>query len=207
MNENHNPQERPFYHLGRIIAVLELGARGHGEIRWLHRYYPTGFLGQVGLREPLQKHRQSVRPRLERQGRAETYRNTLNRLADALQETGEAPEPRRTFESWAGIVLSNKQETKDPGLPTASTPEDAPLYAQGYMVERQTLQPKRPPLPGDEDIFQFCWDYHQGRLLTWNIAGNDPGLPLGIQLAIKDRRAVTTADPAGRPSGKSHSSR
>ena len=68
-------------------------------------------------------------------------------------------------------------------------------------------EPKRPPLPGDEDLFQFCWDYHQGRLLTWNIAGNDPGLPPGVQLGIRNRRAVTTADPAGRLSRTSHSSR
>ena len=60
-------------------------------------------------------------------------------------------------------------------LALKSTPRDAPLYAQGYLVERQTLQPQRPPLPGDEDLQQFCWDYHQGRLLTWNIAA--PGCP------------------------------
>ena len=84
-------------------------------------------------------------------------------------------------------------------LALKSTPKDAPLYAQGYLVERQTLQPQRPPLPGDEDLQQFCWDYHQGRLLTWNIAGNDSRLPPGAQPGIKDRRAVTTEDPAGRP--------
>ena len=100
--------------------------------------------------------------------------------------------------SWCTRYLSHDRSPK-PELPLKSTPRDAPLYAQGYLVERQTLQPQRPALPKDEDLQQFCWDYHQGRLLTWNIAGNDPGLPPGVQLGIKDRRAVTTADPAGRP--------
>ena len=94
--------------------------------------------------------------------------------------------------------LSHDRSTK-PELPLKSTPRDAPLYAQGYLDERQTLQPTRPSLPPDQEIWQFCWDYHQGRLLTLNIAGNDSRLPPGAQPGIKDRRAVTTEDPAGRP--------
>ena len=95
--------------------------------------------------------------------------------------------------------LSVHDGSPKPELPHKSTPRDAPLYAQGYLVERQTLQPKRPTLPGDEDLQQFCRDYHQGRLLTWNIAGNDPGLPPSVQLGIKDRRAVTPRTPLADP--------
>ena len=130
----------------------------------------------------------------------------LNSLANALQNSEEATPDPASFNSWSTSCLSHDRSPK-PELPHKSTPRDTPLYAQGYLDERQTLQPQRPPLPGDEDAWQFCWDYHQGRLLTWNIAGNEPGLPPGVQLGIKDRRAVTTEDPAGRPSGKSHSSR
>ena len=189
---------QPFYLYGRLIAVLEQGARAQGQIPWLELYYPRGFLPWVGLREPLRKHLQSVLPFLERQGRTERYFTRLNSLTNALQNTGEPAPDSASFDSWCIRYLSHDLSPK-PELPRKSTPKDAPLYAQGYLDERQTLQPQRPPLLGDDDLFQFCWDYHQGRLLTWNIAGNDPGLPPGVQLGIKDRRAVTTADPAGRP--------
>ena len=197
---------QPFYLYGRLIAVLEQGARAHGQIPWLELYYPRGFLPWVGLREPLRKHLQSVLPFLERRERSERYLAQLNALANALQNTEEPAQDSASFGSWCTRYLSHDRSPK-PDLPLKSTPKDAPLYAQGYLAERRSLQPQRPPLPGDEDIFQFCWDYHQGRLLTWNIAGNDPGLPPGVQLGIKDRRAITTENPAGRPSGKSHSSR
>ena len=197
---------QPFYLYGQLTAVLEQGARAHGQIPWLELYYPRGFLPWVGLREPLRKHIQSVLPFLERRGRADSYLARLNSLANALQNTEEPTPDPASFNSWCTSYLSHDRSPK-PELPHNSTPRDAPLYAQGYLDERQSLQPKRPPLPGDEDLFQFCWDYHQGRLLTWNIAGNDPGLPPGVQLGIRDRRAVTAADPAGRPSRTSHSSR
>ena len=190
---------QPFYRYGQLTAVLEQGARAQGQIPWLELYYPRGFLHWVGLREPLRKHLQSVLPFLERRGRAERYIAQLNSLANALQNSEEPPQDSASFNSFCTGYLSHDRSPK-PELPHNSTPRDAPLYAQGYLDERQTLQPKRPPLPGDEDLFQFCWDYHQGRLLTWNIAGNDPGLPPGVQLGIKDRRAVTTEDPAGRGS-------
>ena len=189
---------QPFYLYGRLIAVLEQGARAHGQIPWLELYYPRGFLPWVGLRDPLRKHLQPVLPFLERRERAERYVDRLNALANALQNSEEPPQDPASFDTWCTRYLSHNHSPK-PELPLKSTPRDAPLYAQGYLVERQTLQPQRPPLPGDEDLQQFCWDYHQGRLLTWNIAGNDPGLLPGVQLGIKDRRAVTTADPAGRP--------
>ena len=68
MDFGNQSTDRRFHQLGRIIATLELGARAHGEIRWLHLYYPGGFLPHAGLREPLQKHLQSVLPALQRRG-------------------------------------------------------------------------------------------------------------------------------------------
>ena len=189
---------QPFYPYGRLIAVLEQGARAHGQIPWLELYYPRGFLPWVGLREPLRKHLQSVLPFLERRGSSDRYLAQINSLANTLQNSEEPPQDPESFNSWCTRYLSHDRSRK-PELPHNSTPRDAPLYAQGYLVERRTLQPQCPPLPGDEDLFQFCWDYHQGRMLTWNIAGNDPGLPPGVQLGIKDRRDLTAADPAGRP--------
>ena len=198
---------QPFYLYGRLIAVLEQGARAHGQIPWLELYYPRGFLPWVGLRDPLRKHMQSVLPFLERRGRADRYLAQLNSLANALQNPEGQAQDSASFDTWCTRYLSHDRSPK-PELPLKSTPRDAPLYAQGYLEERIELhQPTRPSLPPDEEIWQFCWDYHQGRLLTWNIAGNDPGLPPGVQLGIKDRRAATTENPAGRPSGKSHSSR
>ena len=144
----------------------------------------------------MRNHLQSVLPFLERQGRAERYLAQLNSLANALQSTEEPTQDSASFDTWCTRYLSHDRSRK-PELPHNSTPKDAPLYAQGYLVERQTLQPKRPPLPEEEDLQQFCWDYHQGRHLTWNIAGNDPGLPPGVQLGIRDRRDATAADPAG----------
>ena len=175
----------PFYLSGRLIAVLEQGARAHGEVPWLEQYYPRGFFPLAGLREPLERHRHSVLNHLVREKRAERYMARLDSLASALSNS----EDEITFDTWASRSLSY-DESRRPEVPDRSTPKDAPLYAQGYLDERLELQPKRPSLPL-EDLSQFCWDYHQGRLLTWNIAGNHPDLPPGVQLGIADRRALT----------------
>ena len=45
------------------------GSRFHGGIRWLELNYGREFLPQVGLRDPLLKHRPWRRRRLERLGR------------------------------------------------------------------------------------------------------------------------------------------
>ena len=188
-----------------MIAVLEQGARAQGQIPWLELYYPRGFLPWVGLREPLRNHLQSVLPLPGTPGNAPSSYIAQPQLAGQRPPEDSEEQPAQdsaSFNSFCTGYLSHDRSPK-PELPHKSTPRDAPLYAQGYLVERQSLQPQRPPLPGDEDLFQFCWDYHQGRLLTWNIAGNDPGLPPGVQLGIRDRRAATTADPAGRPGPKS----
>ena len=97
--------------------------------------------------------------------------------------------------------LYNKDQK--PEVTERSTPKDAPLYAQGYLDEPLELQPTRATLPKDEGLWQFCWDYHQGRLLTWNIAGNNPSLSAGTQLGIADRRALTIpSDTVGRTRGQ-----
>ena len=178
---------QPFYLYGRLIAVLEQGARAHGEIPWLELYYARGFFPAAGLREPLERNRHSVLNFLNRQGRAERYVARLDWLATALENGDE----KASFDSWSSRYLAY-DEARKPELPARSTPKDAPLYAQGYLDERLELQPRRPSLQPNEDLWQFCWDYHQGRHLTWNIAGNDPRLPPGVQLGIADRRALTS---------------
>ena len=124
--------------------------------------------------------------------RANHYVARLNWLASALKKDDDSA----TFDSWCSHYLSY-DESRKPELPAMSTPKDAPLYAQGYLDERQDLQPTRPKLPPNEDLWQFCWDYHQGRLLTWNIAGNHPDLPPGVQLGIADRRALASPTLGG----------
>ena len=187
---------QPFYLYSRLTAVLEQGARVQGQIPWLELYYPRGFLPWVGLRRaPAQAY--AVRPALP------GAPGTLRQLPRPPQLAGQRPasaEPAQdpaSFDSWCTRYLSHDRSPK-PDLPLKSTPRDAPLYAQGYLVERQTLQPQRPPLPGDEDVWQFCWDYHQGRLLTWNIAGNEPRLPTGFQQALADRPSLATREDKSR---------
>ena len=186
------PEMCPFYLYGRLIAVLEQGARAHGEVPWLEQYYPRGFFPAAGLREPLARHRHSVLNYLVRQKREERYIARLDSLASALSNTDDTI----TFDTWAGHYLSY-DESRKPDIPERSTPKDAPLYAQGYLDERIELQPNRPPLPPDENLWQFCWDYHQGRHLTFNIAGNSPNLHPGTQLGIADRRALTAPNQIG----------
>ena len=121
---------QPFYLYGRLIAVLEQGARAQGQIPWLEFYYPRGFLPWVGLREPLRKHLQSVLPFLERRGRSDRYLAQINSLANALENTGEPPQDSASFDTWCTRYLSHDRSPK-PELPLKSTPRDAPLYAQG----------------------------------------------------------------------------
>ena len=112
---------QPFYLYGRLIAVLEQGARAQGQIPWLELYYPRGFLPWVGLREPLQKHLQSVLPFLERRGRSDSYLARLNSLANALQNSEEPPPDSASFNSWCTRYLSHDRSPK-PELPLKSTP-------------------------------------------------------------------------------------
>ena len=182
--------DRRFYYLGRIIAVLELGARAHGEIRWLHLYYNYGLIPNAGLRDPLQKHNQSVLPRLERNDRAALYKETLDSLARDLQEASGLEKPIGSFDSWVSQVLRDRQDEKDCALPKSSRPGDAAAYAQGYLDQRRILQPKRPPAPPTEEAEEYSWQYHLGRTITWNGGGNDPHLSEGFQLGLKDRRTL-----------------
>ena len=189
MPHKSDSPDRRFYYLGRIIAVLELGARSHGEIRWVDLYYSFGFLPRAGLNEPLQKHRQSVLPHLERKGTAAVYTATLDHLAMALQESTGGKAEFATFNAWASQVASdNQSEALLPGDPT---PEDAVLYAEGYLDQRQALQPGRQARAPDKDRRQYLWAYHLGRIMPWNGGGNDPRLPPGFQQGLRDGRAIT----------------
>lgn len=192
MTPDNQPSDRRFHQLGRIIAVLELGARAHGEIRWVHLYYGLGFLPHTGLREPLQKHQQSVLPRLQDRGTGDRYIETLDRLAAALQEMAGAPPPYQSFNSLSSQVLKawsggKHEQTALPGPPA---PADAALYAQGYLEQRRQLQERRPPLPKEPETWQYCWDYHLGRIMHWSRAGNDPQLTEGFRQGLADRRAL-----------------
>ena len=151
--ENMEPPDPRFHQLGRIIATLELGARAHGDIRWLHLYYGLGFLPRAGLREPLQKHLQSVLPTLHRKGIGERYRETLDLLATELQNASGTEPRHHTFDGWASQVLKDgglgdRVETMRPGPPL---PDDAVLYAEGYLEQRRELQANRPPAPPEEN--------------------------------------------------------
>ena len=141
----------PFYLYGRLIAVLEQGARAHGKVPWMEQYYPREFFPAAGLREPLERHRHSVLNHLVREKRAERYLARLDSLASALSTS----EDEITFDTWASHYLSY-DESRKPEVPDRSTPRDAPLYAQGYLDERIELQSNRQALPQDESLWQFC---------------------------------------------------
>ena len=112
------PEIWPFYLYGRLIAVLEQGARAHGEVPWLEQYYPRGFFPAAGLREPLERHRHSVLNYLTRRDRAATYLARLDWLASALDST----EDTITFDTWASHYLSYNKDQK-PDVPERSTPK------------------------------------------------------------------------------------
>ena len=44
MEPETRPADRRFYHLAQLIAVLELGARAHGDIGWVELYDALSFL-------------------------------------------------------------------------------------------------------------------------------------------------------------------
>ena len=167
MDPDNQAPDRRFHTLGCIIAVLELGARAHGEIRWLHLYYAMGFIHHAGLREPLQKHQQSVLPRLQAKGTGERYRETLDRLATELQKASGAEPPHQTFDGWASQVLKDwaSGDRVETGLPGSPLPDDAVLYARGYLAKRRDLQANRPPAPPEEESLRYHWDYHLGRTM------------------------------------------
>ena len=136
---------QPFYLYGRLIAVLEQGARAQGQIPWLELYYPRGFLPWVGLREPLRNHLQSVLPFLERRERAEQL------PCPASTCTGQRPAKlRRTSTKTRKALTPGAPVTcpttaaPSPNFPTNPRPGTRRSYAQGYLVERQTLQPQAP---------------------------------------------------------------
>ena len=151
---------------GQLIAVLEQGARAHGQIPWLELYYPRGFLPWVGLREPLRKHMQSVLPFLERQERADSYLARLNSLANALENTGEPPQDSASFDSWCTRYLSHDRSPK-PELPLKSTPRAR------RCTPRATLMNARPSSPSAQH-FQRTRTYSSSAGTTTK-AGCSPG--------------------------------
>ena len=146
----------------------------------------------AGLREPLQKHLQSVLPALQRKGTSTRYTETLNLLATELQEMAGADPPLQTFDSLASQVLKamgtgDRVETTLLGPPR---PGDAVLYAQGYLDKRRQLQTNRPPAPAEDQATKYYWDYHLGRLMMWIGASNDPKLGPGFQQGLAEQRAL-----------------
>ena len=119
-----------------VIQFPGPGGLSHRVVSRVPLHVP-GYHSVVGLHEPLQKHMQSVLPFLERRGRSDRYLAQLNSLANALQNTGEPPQDSASFGSWCTRYLSHDRSPK-PELPLKPTPKDAPLYAQGYLAERQT---------------------------------------------------------------------
>ena len=190
MNLNTQPRNTAFYHLGRIIAVLELGARAHTEVRCLHLYYALGFIPWASLREPLQRHQQSVLPALERKGTGDRYRESLDLLANQLQQDAGLHTPLETFGTWASTILSYQADKPPTGIPTASLPQDAPHLRPGLPGPARLLPPHRPPPPHKDDTLAYHWDYHLGRIMPWNGAGNDPNLSTAFQLGLADQRAL-----------------
>ena len=47
------------------------------------------------------------------------------------------------------------------GLPGPPLPDDAVLYAEGYLEQPRKLQPNRPPTPLEEESLQYHWT------ITW----------------------------------------
>ena len=176
MNLNTQSPNPTFYHPGRIIAVLELGARAQTEVRWFHLYYALGFIPWAGLREPPHKHQQSA---LERKGTGDRYRESLDLLANQLQQDAGLPTPLETLAAWVSTIFSYQADKPPTGIPTRSLPQDAPTYAQGCLDQRRPLQPDRP---------------------TATPQGRHPrlpsGLPPGPDNAVERRRQRPT--PLGR---------
>ena len=163
----------------------------------VHLYYALGFLPHAGLREPLQKHLQSVLPALQRKGTADRYTETLNLLATEQQKASGTEPPHQTFDGWASQVLKafGTGARVDTPLPGPPVPGDAILYAQGYLDQRRELQPNRPPPPPEEESLQYHWDYHLGRIMTWIGAGNSPNLTPGFRQGLADQRSLNPRKP------------
>ena len=182
--------DRQFYYLGSIIAVLALGAMAHGEIRWLHLYYTYNLIPSAALGKPLQKHKLSVLRDLQRTGRAALYQETLDALARDLQEACGLNHPSGSFKSGSRQVLKECIRGETSLLSISSCPGDAAAYVRGYLDQRRMPRPKRPAAPLAKEALEYCWQYHLGRTITWNGAGNDPHLSEAFQLGLKYKREL-----------------
>ena len=88
-------------------------------------------------------------------GRAERYKESLDRMIKDLQEAVRVAPPYLTFESWGGQFLSDKPHTGKLGLPTSWLPGPVGLRpGLAGPAQRATEQAPtgahgrgRPPLP------------------------------------------------------------
>ena len=190
MNLNTQPRNTAFYHLGRIIAVLELGARAHTEVRCLHLYYALGFIPWASLRQPLQRHQQSVLPALERKGTGAATGNPWTCWPTNSSRTQACTRPWKPSALGPPPSSPTRLTNLPPASPRPHYPRTPPTYAQGYLDQRRLLPPHRPPPPHKDDTLAYHWDYHLGRIMPWNGAGNDPNLSTAFQLGLADQRAL-----------------
>ena len=107
----------------------------------------------------------------------------------------------RQFDSWAAQVLRDKHQ--EARVPPSPGPEDAVLYAEGYLEQRSALQPGRARQTAETKKREYLWHYHLGRTMPWNGAGNDPRVPPGFQQALKDKWAITPDSSRKRANGES----
>ena len=103
-----------------------------------------------------------------------------------------AEPPHHTFDGWTSQVLKDwaSGDRVETGLPGPPLPDDAVLYAEGYLEQRREPQANRPPAPPEEENIRYHWDYHLGRIMPWKGAGNDPSLGAGFQQGLADRRSL-----------------
>ena len=122
---------QPFYPYGRLIAVLEQGARARARFPGWNSTTPGASCPGSASRA-LQKHLQSVLPFLERRGRSERYITQINSLANTLQNSEEPPQDPEASTAGAPVTCPTT---------AAESPNFPQLHAQGRTAVR-------PGLPG-----------------------------------------------------------
>ena len=133
-------------------------ASTHSNIRWGELHWGLGCMPRPHLREPLQKHQQSVLPRLEKRRRAELCKEWLDLLIKHLEEEGGVAPPYLPFESWGGQLLSDGNHEVELGLLNSPLLQDAPIYDQGCLGKCKDLQRKRPAAPGEGKSLHYHYD-------------------------------------------------
>ena len=118
----------------------------------------------MGLRDPLLKHRPWRRRRLERLGREGRNPERLESLVGELQEGVALGRTLGLCELGQPAGPCCSRGAGGCGLPGNSRPEGVVSDAPGYLVEQRKLQRSRPAAPGEEESWQYHWDYYQGRI-------------------------------------------